>query len=172
MIRRATVDDATALAALAERTFADTFAAENSVADIAQHAREHYGEAIQRDELARADWITLVAETDGALVAFAVLRVGSRLPEIDAGFGSASAVEIWRFYVDRSQHGTGLATRLMQVCRAETRQCGAGVVWLGVWERNARAIRFYEKEGFGDVGSHPYVVGTDVQTDRLMARAP
>ena len=48
------------------------------------------------------------------------------------------------------------------------RSAGDGHLWLGVWERNARAIRFYAKAGFVDVGSHDFVLGTDRQTDRVM----
>jgi ribosomal protein S18 acetylase RimI-like enzyme len=52
------------------------------------------------------------------------------------------------------------------IARAE----GAETVWLGVWCENARAIRFYEKHGFRDVGSHSFLLGTDLQTDRVMTR--
>jgi ribosomal protein S18 acetylase RimI-like enzyme len=48
---------------------------------------------------------------------------------------------------------------------------GARTLWLGVWERNPRAIAFYRKAGFVDVGSQLFVVGTDPQTDRLMERS-
>ena len=48
------------------------------------------------------------------------------------------------------------------------RTAGARQLWLGVWERNARAIRFYAKWGFTDVGRHDFVLGTDRQTDRVM----
>jgi ribosomal protein S18 acetylase RimI-like enzyme len=50
------------------------------------------------------------------------------------------------------------------------RERGTGTLWLGVWERNTRAQAFYRKFGFVDVGSHTFMLGTDVQTDRLMAR--
>ncbi len=50
------------------------------------------------------------------------------------------------------------------------RQAGAETIWPGVWERNPRAIAFYRKAGFTDVGPHLFVVGTDPRTDRIMAR--
>jgi ribosomal protein S18 acetylase RimI-like enzyme len=56
------------------------------------------------------------------------------------------------------------------VC-AEATAAGGKTLWLGVWERNPRAIRFYEKQGFRDVGSYLFVLGTDPQTDRVMTRA-
>ncbi|MFN0097433.1 MAG: GNAT family N-acetyltransferase [Gemmatimonadaceae bacterium] len=50
------------------------------------------------------------------------------------------------------------------------RHAGAEPLWLGVWERNPRAIAFYRKFGYADVGAHVFVVGTDPQTDRIMTR--
>jgi ribosomal protein S18 acetylase RimI-like enzyme len=52
-------------------------------------------------------------------------------------------------------------------------ELGGRQLWLGVWERNARAIAFYKKIGFVDVGSHDFYVGADRQTDRvLLTRIP
>jgi ribosomal protein S18 acetylase RimI-like enzyme len=47
---------------------------------------------------------------------------------------------------------------------------GAATLWLGVWERNPRAQAFYRKYGFVDVGAHTFILGSDHQIDRLMAR--
>jgi ribosomal protein S18 acetylase RimI-like enzyme len=58
----------------------------------------------------------------------------------------------------------------MDRCVAEAERVGAAGLWLGVWEHNPRAIRFYEKAGFHDVGSHHFQLGSDAQTDRLMVR--
>jgi ribosomal protein S18 acetylase RimI-like enzyme len=79
-------------------------------------------------------------------------------------------LELVRFYVDRPWHGSGVARAMMSACDDEARRRGARTLWLGVWEHNPRAIRFYEKCGFVDVGSHKFVLGDDEQTDRLMAR--
>jgi len=40
-----------------------------------------------------------------------------------------------------------------------------------VWERNPRAIAFYRKCGFAEVGTHTFVFGTDRQRDLVLARA-
>jgi ribosomal protein S18 acetylase RimI-like enzyme len=57
----------------------------------------------------------------------------------------------------------------MHAAAEEARVQGGETVWLGVWEHNPRAIAFYAKCGFADVGSHVFMIGTDAQTDRLMA---
>jgi diamine N-acetyltransferase len=77
-------------------------------------------------------------------------------------------IELWRFYVDRAAHGTGVAQSLMAAVRDAAVAAGARHLWLGVREHNPRAIRFYAKCGFVDVGSHDFVLGTNRQTDRVM----
>lgn len=166
-IRPGTAADAEALAALAARTFRDTFAADNRPEDLALHLSEAYGPIQQGRELAGADISTLLADTGRDLAAYAQLRRG-HAPGCVAG---ESPLELWRFYVAREWQGRGLAHMLMRQVDAEAERLEARTLWLGVWERNARAIAFYRKCGFADVGSHVFMVGSDPQTDRIMVRS-
>ena len=165
-IRLATLDDAPALAELAARTFRDTFAADNRPEDLALHLASAYGVAQQSREVADPAIITLVTEEDGALVAFAQLRRGAP----PASVRGSAPIELWRFYLAAEWHGRGLAQQLMGRVVDAAQQAGAATLWLGVWERNSRAMAFYRKCGFVDVGAHVFVVGTDPQTDRVMER--
>ena len=56
----------------------------------------------------------------------------------------------------------------MRACKASAEAKGGRTLWLGVWEHNPRAIKFYEKCGFGGVGTQRFLLGTDLQTDRVM----
>ena len=69
--------------------------------------------------------------------------------------------------VDAPWHGKGIAHALMDASLDEAAHRGAATVWLGVWERNARAIRFYGKRGFHDIGVQPFKLGSDLQHDRV-----
>lgn len=160
-IRHAVAADAAALAELGERTFRDTFAADNNPDDLETYIAQTYGETQQRGEIEHPDGVTLLVEDGSALIAFTQLR---RKPSPHGD------IEIARFYVDRRHHGRGVAQTLMENVVEVARNLGATTIWLGVWERNLRAIVFYEKCGFRDIGSHPFLVGSDLQTDRLMAR--
>jgi ribosomal protein S18 acetylase RimI-like enzyme len=80
-------------------------------------------------------------------------------------------LELWRFYVDQVHHGRGVAQQLMAAVIDAARARGAGTLWLGVWEHNAKAQAFYRKFDFVVVGAHTFVLGSDVQTDRVMARS-
>ena len=111
--------------------------------------------------------ITLVADVAGTLVAFAQLR-GGAAPTCVTG---PAPIEIQRFYLAAEWHGRGLAQTLMAQALDTARAAGAQTIWLGVWERNPRAIAFYRKAGYADVGAHSFVVGTDKQTDRILTRS-
>ena len=163
-LRRAVPADAALLAEFAARVFSDAFAADNRPEDMAAHLAGRFGVRQQTEELTNPDVITIVVEAGGRLIAFAQVR---RYPPPDCVTGEAP-VELGRFYVDRSWHGRGLAQRLMAAVRDAGRELGGRTLWLGVWERNARAIAFYAKCGFRDVGSQAFLLGSDLQTDRIM----
>jgi ribosomal protein S18 acetylase RimI-like enzyme len=163
-IRHGTVADAPALAAFAARTFEETFRHQSTESDMAAHLEKAYGVAQQTAELPDPDVTTLLAHRDGTLVAFAQLR-RTRPAEV---VPDRDAIELQRFYVDRPAHGTGLAQTLMAAAFDAARAAGARHVWLGVFERNPRAIAFYRKCGFRDVGSHIFMLGSDPQRDRVM----
>jgi diamine N-acetyltransferase len=167
-IRRASLDDVPALAAFGARTFAEAFGDGNTREDMAAYLAAAYGEAQQRAEVTDSRVATLIAEQDAAIAAFAQVRRGSDTPPCVA---TQAPVELWRFYVDRRWHGTGLARQLMRAARASARDLGGASVWLSVWERNPRAIAFYTKCGFADVGTKSFQVGSDCQTDRVLVAA-
>lgn len=166
MIRFAEPSDAGALAAFAAETFRDAFGADNRPDDLARFLAESYGPAHQARELADPAYATLVAERDGAFVAYAQLREGAA----PACVHGPRPLEVLRFYVARAWHGRGLAQQLMQRVTDVARDRGARTLWLGVWERNPRAQAFYRKAGFADVGAQVFMVGADAQADRVMAR--
>ena len=163
-IRRGVPDDAPALAAFAERTFVETFGPDNDPRDMEAFVERTYGVAQQTAELTDPGVVTLLAHRDARLVAFAQVRRHVPPPCVSDG----ASLELRRFYVDRPAQGTGIAQLLMAAVFDAARDAGARHVWLGVWERNLRAIAFYRKCGFTDVGSQPFVLGSDHQNDRVM----
>ena len=102
----------------------------------------------------------------GDVVGYVMLREG-RTPSI---VPANDALEIARLYARRRAVGTGVGAALMQRALAEAAGRGKDAVWLGVWDRNERAIRFYESWGFHRCGTQPFLLGTDLQTDLVMVR--
>jgi ribosomal protein S18 acetylase RimI-like enzyme len=166
-LRPAGAEDAARLAEFAARAFRETFGPDNRPEDMAEYLATAYGRAQQARELADPSYQTLLLEEDSALVGFAQLRRG----ETAACVSGPEPVELYRFYVDRAFHGRGFAQSLMEAVHAAAAALGGRTLWLGVWERNARAIRFYEKCGYRVAGNAEFFVGRDRQTDLVMVTA-
>lgn len=164
-IRSAQPGDAPLLSALAERTFRDAFGDFNTPADMDLHCNRFYSPSVQEREISDPDTHTLVAEHEEGLIGYAQLHRGEAPPCVRG----TAPIELRRFYVRAAWHGTGLARDLMDAAIAHAAADGADVLWLGVWERNPRAIGFYRKCGFDEVGEQAFVLGTDPQRDRVMA---
>jgi diamine N-acetyltransferase len=163
-IRTATAADADILAELGTRTFRETFSKDNTPEDMALYLAEHFGGALQRAELLDDTVCFLLLFSEEGPAGYVKLRRGA------AGVRGLHPLEVCRFYVDKAFHGGGAALELMAATDALARREGHDVVWLAVWEHNARAIRFYERHGFARVGEQPFTLGRDVQTDWLMAK--
>ena len=165
-LRRATPADAAGLATFAAAAFIDTFGAQNRPEDMAAYLAEAFGEPLQRAELTDPRCTVFLAERDGEIVGYAMLRDGPA----PACVADANAIEIARLYAGQRWIGAGIGALLMQRCLVEAASRGRRTIWLGVWERNARAIGFYQRWHFTIVGSQHVQLGNDLQNDRVMAR--
>ncbi|MBA2683939.1 MAG: GNAT family N-acetyltransferase [Gemmatimonadaceae bacterium] len=165
-IRRGTVADASNLSALGTETFTTSFGAQNAPENIALHLAKAFGPGVQERELADPAVTYLIAEMNGRTAGYAQVRASDPPPCITG----PAPVEVLRFYVVHEFHGTGVAQALMEACAADARQRGGRTLWLGVWDQNPRAIRFYTKCGYEDVGGQTFMLGDDPQNDRVLAR--
>jgi GNAT superfamily N-acetyltransferase len=162
-IRAATPEDTALLADLGARAFTEGFPDTNPT-DLALHlASEFSVEAIKADFAAGR---FVIARVGGEDAGYAFLRDG----ETHEAVAAANPIEVNRIYVLQKWVGTGVGAALMERCLAEARGSGCDVIWLGTWDQNARAIRFYEKWGFEKVGTQTFLLGTDLQSDTVMAR--
>lgn len=165
-IRPATPADAPLLTTLGARLFEQSFGPNNLPENMAAYLSSAFSVGRQEAELRDPEVRVWIVEAAGEAIGYAHLRRGDA-PTAVAG---RRPVELARFYVDRPWHGRGVAQALMAACVAGARDLGGDVLWLGVWERNPRAIAFYGKCGFRNVGTQPFQLGADPQTDQVMAR--
>ena len=166
VIRRATSEDREILARLGAQTFADTYAADNTPEDMSAYLAENFNPERLASELADPASIFLIAEIDGKAAGYARLLSG----ESPSCVGASNPIELSRLYVAREWLGRGAGEALMRACISEAKQAGHETLWLGVWERNERARRFYSRWEFRKVGEKIFKLGSDPQTDWLMAR--
>lgn len=166
-IRRGTLDDAALLSELGARTFSETFAADNTPEDLAAYMATSFNVTQQTAELEDPFSTLLIAEIDGHAAGYARLLAGKPAEGVEG----ANPVELVRLYVSRDWLGRGLGEQLMRACIDEARRAGHETIWLGVWERNARAQAFYRKWNFREVGEHIFPLGSDLQRDIVMERS-
>jgi ribosomal protein S18 acetylase RimI-like enzyme len=177
-IRRATVADAARLSRFAAECFRDTYAAMNTPQDMDRYVAEKFTEAQQSAEISDATggvWLAEVTdEPDASVRPHAGGPALAGYAQLVRGAVPASvrgpAIEVSRFYVARRYHGRGIAGALFAAVLAHAEALGVATIWLGVWERNPRAIAFYQKQGFVEVGAQDFLLGTDVQHDLVLAR--
>jgi ribosomal protein S18 acetylase RimI-like enzyme len=165
-VRSAATNDAARLADFAARTFREAYAAQMPWDDLKAYCASSYNQERQAAEIADRTIATLLAEIDATLAGFVQLRSGHAPACVDA----QRSIELWRLYVDARWQGRGVARALMSRADETARSRGAEVLWLGVWEHNARAQAFYGKCGFVEVGTLPFTLGRELQTDLVMVR--
>ena len=167
-IRRANINDAETLAPLAVQIFNDTFAGHplNKPEDMRAYIAEALSVEQIRSEITDTARIVFVVEFDGEMIGFAQLREHST----EDCVSDLNPIEIQRLYLKQEFHGRGIANQLMKACLDEAVGKNYRTIWLGVWEHNHRAQRFYEKVGFVKVGEHVFLLGNDPQTDWVMEK--
>ena len=163
-IRRGTANDADLLAELGARTFYDAYLADNDAADMDAYVRDNFTPEQQRRELADPAVSYLLASVAGVAVAYAKLRVSETPPCVTG----PSPIEVARLYVAKEQQGKGVAHVLFSACIDLARRAGHETLWLQVWDRNPRARAFYRKWGLVDVGEMAFLLGSDLQSDRVL----
>lgn len=167
-IRPATVEDAQLLTDLSYTTFWDAFAhhPKNAPDDLAHYMRQAFTIEQITTELSDPNATFLIALIGAKPAGYAKLIAGS----IEDGIEASHPIELSRLYSHQEYLGLGVGQDLMDACFTLARGANHDVMWLGVWEYNPRAQRFYEKNGFRSVGRHTFQLGSDPQTDLLMQR--
>jgi GNAT superfamily N-acetyltransferase len=165
-IRYTTPADNILLAEMGAETFADSFAADNTPEDIAAYLAGSFSPEKQARELMDPSSRFLIVEQKDTAVGYMQLYFG----HAPAAVISQKPMEIARIYARKAWIGKGVGAQLMKAALREAEAAGCDVVWLGVWERNPRAIAFYRKWGFEQVGRQTFQLGDDLQNDWVMAR--
>ncbi|WP_337043002.1 GNAT family N-acetyltransferase [Emticicia sp. 17c] len=166
LIRFATLPDAPALRALAETTFRDTYTEFNTPENMEKHVAKNFSLAQIQAELQLPDNQYVLVEQDNALIAFAKMVKNHSTQ----GLTEERVLEIERIYVAKAFHGQQIGRKLIDFCTNWAIEQHFEVIWLGVWENNPKAMKFYEKMGYTRFGEHTFVLGEEVQTDYLMKK--
>lgn len=163
-IKRVTVADIAQLQKISIQTFTETFSSANTEENMKAYLNNSFSTERLLTELADNNAEFYFAMLDGNVIGYLKTNVGDSQTEIK----DQKALEIERIYVLKEYHGKKVGHLLYEKAIELSKQRAADYVWLGVWEENPRAIRFYEKNGFVAFNKHTFVLGDDEQTDIMM----
>ena len=156
--------DLTTLINISKQTFYDAFLHLNDPADIEAYASSAFKSDKLLAELTNPFSAFYFAMLDGLAVGYIKLNYSSAQTE----FQHENAIEVERIYVLADQQGKKIGNQLLDFAIDIANKANLQYIWLGVWDKNVNAIRFYERNGFKIFDSHPFTLGTDLQTDLLM----
>ncbi|GAB1346593.1 GNAT family N-acetyltransferase [Cloacibacterium normanense] len=163
-IRKLNINDLEALRDLSIQTFKETFEEVNTEEDMQKYLDENLSIEKLKSELENANSEFYFAENNDEILGYLKLNFKDAQTEKL----EENHFEIERIYVLKAFLGQKIGQILFDKAIEIGREKNLEYVWLGVWEENHRAIRFYEKNGFEIFGKHDFVLGEDVQTDLLM----
>jgi diamine N-acetyltransferase len=164
LIRKCERADSPALAKVAFETFDESFAAMNNPEDIQTYMALAFSERTLSIELENPESAYYFAIKGEEVLGYLKLNWGDAQTE-NVGL---DALEIQRIYVRNTSQRLGVGNVLMNKAKEVAHEKGLAYIWLGVWEKNQKALNFYKKNGFEVFGSHIFVLGSDEQTDLMM----
>jgi GNAT superfamily N-acetyltransferase len=163
-LRRAKAGDAPRVRDLFCRSFADTFGHSYPPGQMERFFEESCPLARFEEECTGDDFAVFLAEgSDGWLLGHCTLGPYAIEPDTDRRWWM-----LRQLYLDPVAMGTGLGQRLLEQGIAEARARRFEELYLTVWIENHRARRFYERNGFVEVGRYAFVVGDQVDDDRIL----
>lgn len=163
-IRTVDKNEVLELQKIGKATFYETFVNDCSVSDMAKYLEEQHSLTHLHTELDNPESQFFFAEFENKIVAYLKINWGKAQTESKLN----NAFEIERVYVLAEFQGLKIGQLLMDKAIETAKAMSKDFIWLGVWENNFKAIRFYEKLGFTIFDSHVFFVGDDAQTDILM----
>lgn len=165
-IRKADINDLKALQQIGRQTFSETFSSSNTEENLKQYLEEGFSDKKLCEELNNTQSAFYFAESDNQLIGYLKVNHAGSQTELQ----DSNALEIERIYVLADFHGKKVGQLLFEKAMEIARDSKVNYVWLGVWEENHKALRFYEKNGFVAFDKHVFVLGDDEQTDIMMKK--
>ena len=165
-IKKATIRDLNALQLIGRQTFSETFAEVNSEENMNKYLNESFATGKLTSELNNPNSYFYLAVLDEKVVGYLKLNTSDAQTEKE----DLNALEIERIYVVKEFHGKKVAQALYAQAEQTAKELKASYMWLGVWEKNFRAVSFYTKNGFVQFDTHIFRLGDDEQTDLMMKK--
>ena len=164
--RAARPDDALCLGVLSTQVFLDTYATQGIRPAVAREVLALHSVAVYEALLADAGVTILVAECAGHLVGFSQVGNGVGNEQLPP----AAAAELKRLYVQERFAGRGVGRDLLRQAEKSAAALGADLLWLQAWVGNTRALQFYPRCGYEDLGGTVYTIEGEDFPNRLFGK--
>lgn len=152
---------------IGRQTFAETFSESNTAENMTEYLATSFATEKLSNELKNPESMFYFAFAESKLAGYLKINFGTAQTEaIDP-----NSMEIERIYVLKEFQGKKIGTALFEKAVEIARDSGKEYIWLGVWEKNHKALNFYRKNGFRQFARHIFRIGNDEQTDFLMRRS-
>lgn len=152
------------LQAIGQQTFLQTFGASNTPENMASYLKKSFSKAQLTAELKNRHSNFYFALRSETVVGYLKVNFGPSQTELQ----DDNALEIERIYVLQQFHGKQVGQALYNKALHIAKQENMKYIWLGVWEKNYRALSFYKKNGFEVFDKHRFTLGHDEQTDLML----
>ncbi|WP_338874559.1 GNAT family N-acetyltransferase [Spirosoma sp. SC4-14] len=166
IVRKASIGDFETIQLIGKETFFETFAQSNTEADMKTYLEINFSDEKVKSELSSPDSLFYIALNGESSIGYLKVNVGKGQTELQ----DEASLEIERIYVKSSYHGKKVGQLLYEKALEIAQRQKKTYIWLGVWEENPKAIRFYEKNGFVAFDKHVFKLGEDEQTDVMMKK--
>lgn len=163
MIRLATLEDASCLAAISLEVWLNTYIRDGITAFFADYALEEFTAARFAQIMSYKNETIWVSQNSGGIDGFIHLSLGAAAP-VD----TCSDAEIATLYLQPRHHGSGTGKRLLETGLKFCAEAGRSNVWLAVNAENERATRFYIKNGFEKVGETHFQIGDQSYPNHIL----
>jgi len=149
---------------LSQSTFLHAFSNQNKVSDMELYFTEAYSLAHIRSEYENPNSQFFFAEYNSEIIGY--LKVNQKEAQTDRQL--KDALEIQRIYIVSKFQGMKVGALFLEFAIELAREKNLSQIWLGVWEKNLRAIAFYTRYGFKAFSKHEFMLGRDLQFDIMM----
>lgn len=163
-IRKATYNDTELLLTIGRQTFFEKFTENNSEENMLKFAAEAYTFEKILSEVNNPNSQFYLATINDQTVGYLKINFGEAQTELQ----DPQALELERIYVLNEFQGKKIGQMLFEKTLELAKKAAVDYVWLGVWEENKSAIKFYEKNGMKAFSKHIFMLGNDPQTDIMM----
>lgn len=147
-------------------TFEETFSTFNTAENMLSYLENEFSTEKLTEELLEPNSEFFIVSVNEKVIGYLKVNIGAAQTE----FNAANSLEIQRIYVLKTYHGKKVGQLLYAQAEELAQKKQVDFIWLGVWEKNERAIHFYQKNGFEIIDQHIFKLGTDLQTDYIMKK--